>query len=107
MEKALAQANQTVTHLKQDLVKISKKNDFGSLISQLEKGDQIIIVGSYLQQQDAERQLEKFKMKYPTLFDSQSVNSNLYQKDGIWEISISGAYSYQSAKALEKKFAGT
>ncbi|MDM8563948.1 hypothetical protein QUF54_11400, partial [Candidatus Marithioploca araucensis] len=41
-------------------------------------------------------------MKYPTLFDSQSVNSNLYQKDGIWEISISGAYSYQSAKALEK-----
>lgn len=102
MEKALAQANQTVTHLKQDLVKISKKNDFGSLISQLEKGDQIIIVGSYLQLQDAERQLEKFKMKYPTLFDSQSVNSNLYQKDGIWEISISGSYSYQSAKALEK-----
>ncbi len=44
MEKALAQANQTVTLLKTELVKISKKNDFGPLISQLEKGDQIIIV---------------------------------------------------------------
>jgi len=102
IEKALAQTNQTVTHLKQDLVKSSKKIDFGSLISQLEKGDQIIIVGSYLQQQDAERQLEKLKMKYPALFDSQSVNNNLYQKDGIWEISISGSYSYQSARELEK-----
>ena len=109
LEKTLAQANQKVVQLENTLVKLFPKTDLGGLITQLEKGNQILIVGSYAQRQAAEKQLEKLKMRYPELFEPplypqpDSVENNIHKVKDIWEISIRGAYSYQSALRLEKK----
>jgi tetratricopeptide (TPR) repeat protein len=109
LKKTLAQANQKVVQIENTLVKLFKKTDLGGLITQLEKGNQILIVASYAKRQDAEKQLEKLKMRYPELFEPQlysqtdSVENNLHKMKDIWEISICGSYSYQSALILEKK----
>jgi tetratricopeptide (TPR) repeat protein len=109
LEKTLAQANQKIVQLENTLVKLFPKTDLGGLITQLEKGNQILIVGSYAQRQDAEKQLEKLKLRYSELFEpplypqAESVENNIHKVKDIWEISISGSYSYQSALILEKK----
>jgi predicted nucleotide-binding protein (sugar kinase/HSP70/actin superfamily) len=75
-------------------------------MSQLEIGDQIVIVGSHAKRSDAEKAVNKLKAKYPELFYPQVeslpevIKNNIYQNGDIWEIFISGFYTYPSAKIL-------
>ncbi len=110
LEIALKQANQQVLQLKNELARLSQKTELGKFMSQLETGDQIVIVGSYRNPLDADKKLKKLKAKYPELFYPQfdllsdnRVKDNIYQHDNLWEIFISGFYSYNSANALKTK----
>ncbi|MDM8560383.1 ATP-binding protein [Candidatus Parabeggiatoa sp. HSG14] len=109
LEKSLEQARAEIVPLKEELIKLSPRIGLKKFISQLEKGDQAVIVGSYNKQQDAEQQLKKLKTLLPELFYAQTEllpnqsSSNIYQADNIWEIFISGFYSYKSAKVLKKR----
>ena len=108
LEQTLTQAQQKVVQLETALKEVSPTTELGRLMSQLKTGDQVVIVGSYARRKDAERQLEKLKTKYPELFSSQVdaldfTETNIYKAGNVWEIAISGSYSYQSAKILEKK----
>jgi tetratricopeptide (TPR) repeat protein len=107
MAKELAQANRKVRKQNQEMVKLSKKTVLGKFMSQLETGNQIVVVGSYRKRADADIKLAKLKTRYPELFypkmDSVSDNleNNIYKEGDIWEIFINGFYSYDSAKALK------
>ena len=109
LEKQLEQINGKVQQLKQEVLTISQKTPLGKLMSQLEIGDQIVIVGSHAKRSDAEKAVNKLKAKYPELFYPQfdslpkGVKNNIYQNGGIWEIFISGFYTYPSAKILEQQ----
>lgn len=109
LKKELEQAKQSIIQISKELVRVSQKTELGKFLLQLETGDQIVIVGSYSQQQAAKTAIEKLKVAYPELFYSQ-INlqshpnkDNIYHKDNVWEIFISGFYSYSSARALKKK----
>ncbi len=92
--------------LEKERATFSRQIELENLISQLEKGDQVVIVGSYRQQQDAEKQAKKLKATYPILFYPQFgllPKNHVYQKNHVWEIVISGFYSLKSAQAMRKK----
>jgi len=108
LEKALEQAKLKIARFEKSLVTVSEKTELAQFISELEKGEQMVIIGSYNYREDAEQYYEKVKIAYPELFYPQkdvlpNLNKNIYQRGRIWEVFLSGFYSYKSAKALREK----
>jgi tetratricopeptide (TPR) repeat protein len=109
LEKALEQAKLAMIEIKKERATFFQMTKLGGFLSKLEKGDQVVIVASYQARHDADKMLEKLKAAYPELFYHQAallpenIENNIYQRGKMWEIFISGFYSYTSAKALAKK----
>lgn len=109
MEKAFEQAKLAMIEVKKERATFFQRTEFGGFLSKLEKGDQVVIVASYQARYDADEMLEKLNAAYPELFYHQAallpenIENNIYQRGKLWEIFISGFYSYTSAKALAKK----
>jgi tetratricopeptide (TPR) repeat protein len=109
ISKQVEEMDSKVAQLKQQVMTMSEKTPLGQLMSQLETGEQIVIIASHPNRWEAQKALKKLKAKYPELFYPQTealperVKNNLYQNGEIWEIFISGFYSYPSAKSLEEE----
>jgi len=90
------------------------ETDLKRFLSQLESGEWLVIVGSYKNQENAQKKIEEIKSDYYELFQIQS-DSELYKKyhdkygegkffDGrYWVTYIGGFYSYNSAELLKEK----
>jgi Tfp pilus assembly protein PilF/AAA+ ATPase superfamily predicted ATPase len=109
LEKALEQASKINLGLQQKIFTLYQRSELGKFMSKLEKGHQIVVVSSFTDRQSADRQLKKLKAAHPELFYPQDellpaqVENNIYQRGKLWEIFVSGFYSYKSANSLKRK----
>jgi hypothetical protein len=109
LEKELKKAEENIVLLKTSILKLFKNTDLGKFLLRMQKGHQVVIIGTFRNREDANEYMFSIQNQYPELFYPQadllplSVENNIYKRGRAWEVIASGFYSYKAARRLRKR----
>jgi TolA-binding protein len=109
LEQQLKKAQQNIVVLKASILKLFQNTDLGKFLLRREKGDQVVIIGTFRKREDADEYMLEIQDQYPELFYPQadllpnSAENNIYKRGRSWEVFVSGFYSYNAARRLRRR----